>query len=173
MSFRRLSALVVDDCAYMRTIVCAILRSVGFQRIGEAPDGAEALNELGIAPYDLLITDNAMPTLDGLELAHMLRTAKDSPAPRIPILMMTAHTERARIIGARDAGVNEIVSKPLSAKTLLDRVIAIVDQPRDWIVSRHYFGPDRRRRSNAKYDGPLRRESDQGLDLDAQDWKLG
>jgi two-component system, chemotaxis family, chemotaxis protein CheY len=172
MSFRRLSVLVADDCAYMRTIVSTVLRGIGFMRIGEASDGAEALNEMSIAPYDLLITDYAMPTIDGVELARLLRTAKDSPAPRIPILMMTAHTERARIMGARDAGVNEIVSKPLSAKTLLDRVIAIVDHPRDWIIARGYVGPDRRRRTNAKYDGPLRRDDDKPLDLDSHDWNL-
>lgn len=173
MSFRRLSVLVVDDCPYMRTIVCGVLRGIGIQRIGEANDGAEALKELSLAPYDLLITDYAMPTLDGVELTRLLRVAKDSPSPRIPILMMTAHTERTRIMEARDSGVNEILSKPLSAKTLLDRLIALIDHPRDWVFARGYVGPTRRRRKSSKYDGPLRRESDAPLDLDGVDWKLG
>ncbi len=166
MSFRNLNVLVVDDCPHMRNIVSAILRGAGFGRVGEANDGAAALSELSQAAYDILITDVAMPTLDGLELTRLLRTAKDSPNPRIPILMMTAHTERAKVFGARDAGVNELVSKPLSAKTLLDRVIALIDHPRSWVLAKHYVGLDRRRRKNARYDGPLRREDDQGLAID-------
>jgi two-component system, chemotaxis family, chemotaxis protein CheY len=172
MSFRNLSVLVVDDCPYMRTIVSAILRGAGFGRMGEAGDGAAALSELSQAAYDIVITDFAMPTLDGVELTRLLRTAKDSPNPRIPILMMTAHTERAKIFGARDAGVNELVSKPLSAKTLLDRVVALIDNPRTWVISKSYVGPDRRRRKNTRYDGPLRRDEDQGLAID-DTWGVG
>lgn len=169
MSLRSLSVLIVDDCTYMRMLVSAMLRGLGLRHIGEAGDGAEALAELRLTPYDVLITDLAMPTLDGIELARLLRTAKDSPAPRIPIIMMTAHSERARVLGARDAGVNEIVSKPLSAQTLIDRIIAVIDHPRGMVRSATYNGPCRRRRDDPRYRGPKRRDSDRTEEADTWD----
>jgi CheY-like chemotaxis protein len=172
MPLRKLSVLVVDDCAHMRNIVICMLRGVGCRLIGEAADGVSALEQLRATHYDVLITDYAMPTLNGIELTRILRTTKDSPQPRIPILMMTAHTERARILGARDVGVHELVSKPLAARTLLERLFAIIDQPRPWVTTRTYSGPCRRRRSNVAYNGPLRREEDADLDLDnTQSWR--
>jgi CheY-like chemotaxis protein len=170
MSFHRLSVLLVDDCAYMRMIISAVLRGIGFTRIIEAADGAQALEELRLQPIDMLICDYAMPVIDGLELTQLLRSAPDSPAPRIPIIMMTAHTERSRIQAARDAGVSELISKPLSSKTLIDRLIAVIDSPRPWVMGRAYTGPCRRRKSGGRYDGPLRRAEDQELDLDTE-WK--
>jgi two-component system, chemotaxis family, chemotaxis protein CheY len=161
MPFRAFSALIVDDCTHMRTIVSTILRGVGFGRVREAVDGAEALSELRNADYDFLIMDYAMPTLDGIEVTQMLRTSSDSPAPYIPIIMMTAHTERARILGARDAGISELISKPMSAATLINRLAAVVDRPRSWIRATNYTGPCRRRIRKATYTGAMRRHDDQ------------
>jgi two-component system, chemotaxis family, chemotaxis protein CheY len=163
MPFRAFNALVVDDCVYMRAIIGTILRGVGLTRIKDANDGAEALAELQIAQYDFILTDISMPTLDGIELAQMVRTAPDSTHPRTPILLITAHTERSRLVAARDAGVNHIVSKPLSARTLIKRMADIVDNPRSFVKARNYVGPCRRRRAPAA-NAPRRRSEDQNAD---------
>ena len=64
----------------------------------------------------------------------------------MPIIMITAHSERPRIIAARDAGINEFVMKPVSAKTLFSRLNAVIEHPRRFVRIEEYFGPDRRRR---------------------------
>jgi two-component system, chemotaxis family, chemotaxis protein CheY len=166
MSFERINVLVVDDCSYMRLIVVSILRGIGFRKVHEASDGAEALDTLKHVAVDFMIADCLMPTLDGIELTKLLRTARDSPSPRLPIILMSAHTERGRILEARDAGVDEVLSKPLSAQALLDRIVAVIDQPRPYIRASGYIGPCRRRHSKHPYRGPLRRADDK---TDAQD----
>jgi DNA-binding response OmpR family regulator len=100
--------------------------------------------------------------IDGLEFTQMIRTAEDSPFPFVPIIMMTGHTDRTKVTAARDSGVNELVAKPISAKTLLDRIVAVIDRPRSFVKTSTYTGPCRRRGggSGKDYGGALRRKSD-------------
>ena len=70
-----------------------------------------------------------------------------------------AHGEK-NVIKARNAGVTEFLAKPFSAKALYGRILNIVANPRPFIKSKHYFGPDRRRTKGTNYTGPERRTSD-------------
>ena len=63
---------------------------------------------------------------------------------------------------ARDVGVNEFLSKPVTARGVLERIAQVVDNPRPFVRSAGYFGPDRRRRADPNYNGPRRRASDRG-----------
>jgi CheY-like chemotaxis protein len=146
----------------MRSIVVAILRGVGIGIIHEASDGADAMEVMRAGVPDIVIVDLNMSPIDGLEFTRMIRTADDSPFPFVPIIMMTGHTERTKVTAARDSGVNELVAKPISAKTLLDRMVAVIDRPRPFIKTATYTGPCRRRGggSGKEYLGELRRKSD-------------
>lgn len=90
----------------------------------------------------------------------MLRGANDSANPYLPVIMITGHSERSRVIEARDAGVNEFVVKPLTARALLSRLDSVIMRPRPFIRCRTYFGPDRRRIHNPQFSGPYRRHTD-------------
>jgi two-component system, chemotaxis family, chemotaxis protein CheY len=167
-----ISVLVVDDNPHMRSIVVAILRGVGIVHIKEANDGADALSVMRAGIPDLIIADLNMAPIDGLEFTHMVRTASDSPYPFVPIIMMTGHTERSKVNAARDAGINELVAKPISAKTLLDRIVAVIDRPRPFVKSPSYTGPCRRRVEAKDFAGPWRRKSDEGRSGSAADAEL-
>jgi two-component system, chemotaxis family, chemotaxis protein CheY len=156
-----LHILVIDDNPHMRGIVVAILRGAGFTRIKEASDGAQALDEMRTSIPDIIVCDLTMDPIDGLEFTKMLRTAPDSPNPYIPIIMMTGHTERSKVTAARDVGVNELVAKPISAKTLLERIVSVIDRPRPFVRAQSYTGPCRRRGTAEDYAGPRRRRDDQ------------
>jgi two-component system chemotaxis response regulator CheY len=156
-----LHVLVVDDNPHMRSIVVAILRGVGIGIVKEASDGADAMEVMRAGVPDIVIVDLNMFPIDGLEFTQMIRTAVDSPFPFVPIIMMTGHTERTKVTAARDSGVNELVAKPISAKTLLDRIVAVIDRPRSFVKTATYTGPCRRRGTSGKdYVGKLRRKSD-------------
>ena len=153
-------ALVVDDNHYMRVIVCTMLRAMGITNIREASDGAEALEIVRDWRPDVIIVDLVMETIDGIEFTRLLRTGTDSPHPYVPLIMMTGHTDRSKVIAARDAGVNEFVAKPLTAQGLISRMKSVIENERAWVKCSTYTGPDRRRRKNAAYPGPYRRASD-------------
>ncbi len=133
----------------------------------DAENGEHAWEIIRDSPPDLLIVDWEMEGLDGLELVKRIRNDPASPDRFMPIIMITAHSERPRIITARDAGVNEFVMKPVSAKTLFSRLNAVIEHPRRFVRTSEYFGPDRRRkRIFVDYE---RRDTKKGEDVKALD----
>jgi two-component system, chemotaxis family, chemotaxis protein CheY len=158
--YSSLNILLVEDNQHMRSIVTAILKGSGIRSVRDARDGAEALELLSTFPADIALVDFNMSPIDGVEFTRMLRNASDSKFPYLPVVMITGHSERTRVYEARDAGVNEFVVKPLTARALLSRIEAVIMRPRPFIRCSSYFGPDRRRSSDRDYGGPFRRASD-------------
>lgn len=62
-------------------------------------------------------------------------------------MMMTGYTELDRVIGTRDSGISEYVIKPQSVKYLIVSIHSVIENPRELIKTKSYFGPGRRRRS--------------------------
>lgn len=163
MRFDLLKILLVDDSPHIRVLLAEILRAIGVQHLSEASDGAEALQLLRNQTVDIVMTDLAMSPVDGIELTRLIRHSPDSQNPMIPIIMITGHTTLRRLQAARDAGVNEMLAKPLTARGVLDRLHRVVEQPRPFVRTADYFGPDRRRRNDPSYKGVLRRSTDPKL----------
>jgi len=158
--FETLKALIVEDNAHMRTLLRSLLNSIGIKDIAEAEQGSAAITALTGRKYDLVLSDLAMKPMDGLEFTHHVRNDVHSPNPFIPIIMITGHTEKHRVEAARDAGVTELLVKPVTARNLFTRIAEIVERPRAFVRCDSYFGPDRRRRATEDYTGPWRRKDD-------------
>src|SRR5713101_5249517 len=102
--------LVVDDEEQIRKLVGTFLERRGYS-VRTAQDGAEALRAISEDVPDMLITDVAMPDIDGLALAQKLRA---SPlTARLPIIMLSAHKETGDVLAGYGAGADEYVSKPI------------------------------------------------------------
>jgi len=163
--FDHLRVLIVEDNNHMRTLLRSLMRALGIVHVIECLDGAEAYRELRDHNPDFVLTDLSMTPMDGIEFTRKVRLAKDSPNPYVPIIMVTGHTERARVEAVRDAGVTEFLAKPITVQNLLLRMTEIVERPRPFVRCEGYFGPDRRRRKDADYAGPWRRQDDIADDL--------
>lgn len=145
VDFTKLRILVVDDNAHMRRIVRTLLHGFGSREVYEAEDGAAGLELFTSHLPDMVIVDWAMPVMDGIELTRAIRRPDSPVNPYVPIVMLTAHSEKGRVVEARDAGVTEFLCKPISAKALHQRLLNCVLNPRPFVRTRTYFGPDRRR----------------------------
>jgi len=164
--FSALSVLVVDDSRHMRELAKALLRGYGFTTIHDANSVQTALPRFQDCRHDLVIVDFDMPGLGGVALIEHIR--RDRVSFETGIILMTAFADRTRVYAARDSGASEIIVKPLSTKSLLERINVVIDHPRPFVRAAHYAGPDRRRRTDHAYDGPLRRAGDSEIfDLDA------
>jgi two-component system, chemotaxis family, chemotaxis protein CheY len=152
-----LRVLLADDNPHMREIVGVLLDNFGIKNIRSVEDGSRAMIELRNWEADLAIVDFKMAPVDGVTFTRLIRSSPESRNPYLPIIMMTGHSARARVFEARDAGVNEFVVKPVNARTLLDRIMAVIYRPRPFVRTKDYFGPERRRRADPDYQGPLRR----------------
>ena len=142
--FQNVRVLIVDDQDFIRSLIRQILGVLGCKHITEAKNGGIAWGLMLNSPPDLLIVDWEMQPMDGIELVKKVCNDPHSPDLFMPIIMLTAHSERPRIIAARDSGVNEFVMKPISAKTFFSRLNAIIEYPRRFVRTGEYFGPDRR-----------------------------
>lgn len=156
-SMSRLNVLIVDDNKHMITIVKTLLRGFGIGRFLEASDAAEAFDLVRTEHIDFIVVDYLMDILDGTDFIRLVRTGEDSPNPFVPIIMLTAYSERSKVVAARDAGVTEFCCKPVTANELYRKVQSIVNNPRPFIRTSTFFGPDRRRMKSDHYRGPERR----------------
>ncbi|WP_439575596.1 response regulator [Phreatobacter sp.] len=160
IDFNRLRFLVIDDNAHMRRIVRTLLHGFGAREVYEAEDGAAGLEAFTHYMPDIVITDWAMPIFDGLELTSMIRQPGANANPYVAIIMLTGHSEKKRVLESRDAGVTEFLAKPISAKALYQRILNVVVNPRPFIKTKTFFGPDRRRNHASSYVGPERRKGE-------------
>jgi len=133
--------LVVDDEHYMRKVVRTLLMSIGVRTIYEAPDGPAGLETIRSMSPDVVIVDWQMPGLDGASFVRMVRSPETFPYPNVPIIMLTGHSERSRVIEAIQVGVNEFLLKPVSSKALHSRMVSVLTKPRPIVKSGNYYGP--------------------------------
>lgn len=114
--------LIVDDDRIVRRIVFTKLFGLGYS-VTEAGDGQDALERLANSRVpDLLITDQLMPRIDGLQLIRALRKSPDSDRATLPVIMLTSKSGEQDIIEGLEAGLDDYVSKPFSPDELAARV---------------------------------------------------
>jgi CheY-like chemotaxis protein len=158
MDLKALRILVVDDNRHAVEIVKSILASVGAQDIEHATTAHAAFELMRKEMFDFVILDQNLGKGDeGIQLVKRIRNDPTSPSPYVAILMLTGYTEQRRVTAARDAGVTDFLSKPFTVAGLLKRVEAMIFQSRPFVRSATYFGPDRRRKADPRYDGLERR----------------
>lgn len=110
--------LIVDDAAFMRMMIKDILTKNGFEVVGEAENGAKAIEKYSELKPDLVIMDITMPEVDGIQAVKEIKKA-DSTAK---IVMCSAMGQQAMVIEAIQAGAKDFIVKPFQA----DRVIEAV-----------------------------------------------
>ena len=158
-SFDRLSALVVEDNDYMRDVLSDLLRQLGFREVKTAKNGADAIVFLKMVAQsssnqqyglgiDLVISDLVMNPVNGVLLLRWLRMAKESPDRFMPFIMLSGAADTGYVNSARDIRTTEFLAKPFSGRSVSQRVLALIDHPRQYVMNQHYFGPDRRRRKD-------------------------
>lgn len=97
-----------------------------------------------------------MEPVDGVRLIRRIRRTAGDTVPFLPIVMVTAYAEPAKLALARDAGVNAILRKPVSLRELADGITVVCGDPLPFIRTRSYFGPDRRCRQKSRIAGERR-----------------
>lgn len=147
-----INVLIVDGNQFMRKTVRTLLMNVGVKNAKEAADGVAALEHIRMFEPDLVILDWDLPLLTGPELVRIVRSPGVFPLPDVPIIMLTGHGERWRVVAAASIGVNEFLIKPVSAQTLRNRMVSIFARPRPNVQVGNYYGPAPRK----LIDVPLR-----------------
>ena len=111
-----ITILIVDDFESMRRIVKGTLKSIGFSNFIEAEDGVIALKKLEKENIDLIISDWIMPNMNGLDFLKAVKG--NEKLKNIPFIMVTAEGQKANVLEAINAGVNNYIVKPFTPETL-------------------------------------------------------
>lgn len=162
MALEGVTALVLDDNAHMRGLLRVILSGFGVRTIEEAADGVEAFRLVASEDIDIAFVDFKLGGIDGIDFCRRIRRDADSPNKYLPLVMITAYSERSRVLEAINAGVDEFLVKPVRAVDVANRVNAVVERRRPFVSCPDYFGPDRRRRDDPRFRGPWQRSNDPG-----------
>jgi two-component system chemotaxis response regulator CheY len=110
--------LIVDDAAFMRMMIKEILTKNGYNVVGEASDGAQAVEKYKELSPDLVTMDITMPEMDGITALKEIK--KINPAAKV--IMCSAMGQQAMVIDAIQAGAKDFIVKPFQA----DRVIEAI-----------------------------------------------
>lgn len=156
----KLNILVVDSDEPMRSMLISTIRTLGAQECREAGGSEEFFDVVkGFIP-DIIICEWKIDGDSGIDLTRKIRTDESSPYRMAGIIIMTAFVEERHVVQARDVGATEFLTKPISADSLFARICSIINNPRLFIESDGFAGPDRRRRHDPFQVGMARRETD-------------
>ena len=117
---RSLRCLVVDDEATVRTVLADILTGAGHEVI-EVDDGAEAIARFRAEPFDIVVTDLAMPRVSGWQVARAVKHV----APAVPVFLVTGFGVELSAEERRANGVDAVLVKPLQIQEILDAVAGV------------------------------------------------
>lgn len=120
---KKMRILVVDDFNTMRRIVKNILKQLGFENVGEAENGQEALNLMKKEKFDFVVTDWNMPVMNGLDLLKAIKA--DAALKDIPVMMVTAEAQQQNIVVAVKAGASNYIVKPFTSEVLEEKISKI------------------------------------------------
>ena len=123
-SGKKLRVLIVDDAIFMRTMIRDILEKNGFEIIGEASSGKEAIEKYSRLKPDLVTMDIVMPEMGGIEAVKSIVKID----PNAKILMCSAMGQKALVIEAIQAGAKDFVVKPFQPSAVIEAITRIMEE---------------------------------------------
>jgi two-component system, chemotaxis family, chemotaxis protein CheY len=165
VNLRDLAILVADPNSYLRRVIHGILRGFGANKVMEVEHSLGLFQALSNQKIDILLCDTRVPPHGGLKLIRTIRRNADNENRTVPIMLLSSDTSEATIKNARDAGANMVVAKPISPNSLYDRLGWIAFNPRPFIDTATYFGPDRRFKIEGYPGGVGRRKGDKVIEV--------
>jgi two-component system chemotaxis response regulator CheY len=116
--------LLVDDSVTARTMEKKILATLGLTDIVEAADGAAAVKMAATEKINLILMDWDMPILSGIEALKLLKANPETRS--IPVIMVTAESEKSHIIEAIKLGAADYIVKPFPAETINKKLVQLL-----------------------------------------------
>ena len=117
--------LVVDDSKVMRDMVTACLKPRAALHVTQASSGLEAIEQLSLKPFDVVVLDLNMPDIGGIEVLEFVRTQDKLRA--LPIIILTTRGDDNSRAAALSAGASRYLTKPFTPEVILGEVEALLE----------------------------------------------
>lgn len=126
--YENLRVLVVEDNAFVRSLVAKVLYNIGVRDIAQATDGSTGLDQLSIFKPDVVICDVEMTPMGGMDF---LKAARAGIAVDTPVIFLTSHSESEIVMQAKVLGADSFLVKPISTGKLKDRLDRVLSRKSD------------------------------------------
>jgi signal transduction histidine kinase/ActR/RegA family two-component response regulator len=123
-----LRILVVDDNEINQVVACKFLQKLGWQ-VEVARNGREAVDSIAHAAYDAVLMDCEMPEMNGYEATQEIRRQEQTSTRHLPIIALTGHASSEDEQKCRQAGMDDVVTKPITLPTLRAKLERLLAQP--------------------------------------------
>ncbi|MDO8608653.1 MAG: response regulator [Phaeospirillum sp.] len=153
----QVTALIIDDSRYARSFIKTALQSFGIRTVLEASDGPSGLETLREKTVHLIIVDQDMSPMSGVDFTRYLRGGDMVATVDTAVLMVSGDAAKEVVVDARNAGVNEFLVKPISTESLYRRIRNVLVNPKAFVHTHSFVGPDRRTLSRPPPGVPERR----------------
>ena len=142
---RSTKLLIVDNEHYTRKVIRGLLVAIGVRHIFEASDGLVGLEAVKTIAPDIVLLDWEMPFIDGADFMRIVRSPDTFPYADVPVIMLTGHSQKSRVLEAVRLGIHEYLLKPVSSQALLVRILSIINNPRPMVRKGSFYGPEPRK----------------------------
>jgi CheY-like chemotaxis protein len=157
--FKDILPLIVDPDTASKALLRKLLTAFGVTRVMSAQATDDALVMLRREKFHVVFLDELAGPLKPLHFLKMLRRDQHSTDASVPVVLVCAQADAAKITAARDAGMNDVISKPVNLPAIERQLRAALAPSRPFVVSKNFVGPDRRHlREDRRHFGerPLR-----------------
>jgi len=150
--------LVLGAKTHSLLLLRSVLGIAGIGRVVHVEHSRRALELLGLEHFTAVFCDHGAEPIGQRSFVVAARRGESLLNPTIPIFVFKESARRRDVEKARDAGVTDVLTPPISPKTIITKLKAAIQAPRPFIVATEFFGPDRRAKSRVAYYGSDRRQ---------------
>lgn len=147
VNLARSTVLLVDHNQKSLDMLSSIFHGFGVKQQIKRSSSAEAVETIETRDVDLVLIDCSMPGMDGYDFTRWLRRENPAPVRYTPVILLTGHAAQSKVHKGRDCGASFVVTKPLTPTVLLERILWLSADERQFVESDGYIGPDRRVRN--------------------------
>ena len=138
--FSELSVLHIEEDKYVRDVVQTILTRLGVRMITSVENAEFAMMHMQHDPIDLVLFGQPSCGQNGVRFTHMLRESENALGLLVPVILVSSRVEFSRTIPVRDESTVEFFGSPISAEALYSRIARVIDNQRQPVQPRSYFG---------------------------------
>jgi two-component system, chemotaxis family, chemotaxis protein CheY len=155
---KSLQILIVTAQPHVAQLLRQVLNVAGVTDIRTVADGRAAIDLLRTRYFDAVFCDDASSRDTGEDFGRAARKSTGLLDPMVPVFLVCSRPRRRDVESARDLGYTNVMTRPLSAATILRKLRLALERPRPFIVAPEFFGPDRRAQARAGFRGTERRK---------------
>jgi CheY-like chemotaxis protein len=156
VNFDRVHLLLVDDHPDDASVLAQIVSGLGIRQYVTASSVGHAERLVKEQDFNLLLINANLRLSNAYDYVSWLRRLDSAPNCYVPIILVAGHTPMASVERARDCGANVILAKPVSPRTMLERILWASKDNRTFVKCETYTGPDRRFRKDGTVPSGMR-----------------